>query len=88
MHAQIHTQPIQYLNLVACDQAIQTILRSLKPNLKWIIDKTYNNIVVLGCTEFSVFCYRLGFQWIDPIHLDALDMVGKFTRVTFRHHVY
>lgn len=78
LHSQIHRSRVRYLNPQACDQAIQSILRGLKPNLNWIIEKTFNSTVVLGCTEFSVSCEGLGFQWIDPIHLAALDIVRKF----------
>jgi len=69
---------IQYIDPESCDKAIKTILRGFKPKLNWIIEKTFTNTIVLGCTEFSVACEGMGFQWIDPIHLAALDMVKKF----------
>jgi aspartate/glutamate racemase len=72
------TGSLQYLEPEASDRAIQTILRGLKPDLNWLIEKTFENIVVLGCTEFSVSCHGMGFQWIDPLQLAARDVVKKF----------
>ncbi|MGV3739901.1 MAG: aspartate/glutamate racemase family protein [Gammaproteobacteria bacterium] len=78
LHNHIHDSEIKYLNPQASDYAIQVILKGLKPCLNWLIEKTFENTVVLGCTEFSVVCNDLRFQWVDPISLAALDMVKKF----------
>ena len=72
---------INYIHPKESDKAIEMILRGLRPNLSWLIEKTFENTIVLGCTEFSVSCYGMGFQWIDPIQLAAIDVVKKFTKI-------
>ncbi|MDF1757544.1 MAG: hypothetical protein P1U74_04530 [Legionellaceae bacterium] len=79
LHAEITSlATVQYFNPNECDSAIQAILRGSTPDLSWLIKKSFENNIVLGCTEFSVSCYGMKFNWIDPIQLAAIDVVKKF----------
>lgn len=78
LHNQLKIKSLQYINPDDCDIAIETILKGNKPNLDWLIEKSFMNTVILGCTEFSVACRDMGFRWIDPVQLAAIDIVKKF----------
>lgn len=78
LHGELTSAEVQYLDPKKSDEAIKAVLGGCKPNLNWLIEKSFDNTIILGCTEFSVSCQGMKFQWIDPIHLAALDVVKKF----------
>lgn len=84
LHDEI-SDDIKYLDPVACGQAVEQVLKGDLKRPQWLQDQCdkRDSLLLLGCTEFSLYFDKQHDHIIDPIRLAADYAVDQFTRAQF-----
>lgn len=79
LHSKALNKACKYIEPNRAEQAIGKVLRGEPSDLYWVENIAHQQIVILGCTEFSVALRSTKAPYIiDPIKLAANDIVQKF----------